>query len=88
MKTLLIISSRPKEILQLHVSEDTKFQIKNTMDWNWSLTTPFTANDDLLISCSLLNDKLFLNLVFTVEHCTKETFEMSSQNFSPYVRYK
>ena len=78
MKTLLNISSIPKGILEIHVSEDTKFQIKNTMDWNLSLTTPYKTDHDLLVSCSLLNDKLFLNLVFIVEHCTKGAAEMSS----------
>ena len=88
MKTLLNISLRPKGILQLHVSEDTKFQGKNTMDWNRYLTTPFKNDHDLLISCSLLNDKLFLNLFFMMEQCTKKAFEMLSPNLFPYVRYK
>ena len=81
MKTLLNISSIPKGILEILVSEDTKFQIKNTMDWNLSLNTSYKTDHDLLVSRSLLNDKLFLNLVFIVEHCTKGTAEMSSPNF-------
>ena len=53
------------------------------MDWNRYLTTPFKNDHDLLISCSLLNDKLFLNFFVMMEQCTKKAFEMLSPNLFP-----